>query len=513
MKVLLVYPDYPAGAPASSRRPGFYSEGIAALSATLKLGGHQVDLLHMTGPYSEASFKAEVGAVGPDVVGFSVRTSNFADLPPYVTWSREAAPGTPVVAGGCHATVEPLATLTEGGFDYVLRGEADDSLPALCEAVSQRRGMEEVGGLCWMEDGRMLSTPNWDLGQDLDALPIPDFGIFQPEKLETHNMRTVPALLSRGCPYLCTYCCNAAFRALYPNPADYVRQRSPGNSIQYLKEAIAACHQPRYVSFFDDIFPLRIPWLREFLALYREEIGLPFTCNARADRLTEEVALLLKQSGCFRIHMGIESGDPQLRASVLKRPVPQEGIIRGFDLAHAAGISTLSYNMVGLPDEDLGKALKTVKLNAQVSPHRAIASIFFPYPGTEGYRMAREEGYLKTAEPWRGDWVLDQPAFSSSEARFASAYFRLYLRLYQAVWALPGPLARMGERILDWTFTWRGKPHGLLVRLAGWGRSALDGVKALARRRASRLYLYLRDRSLNRKRGRRREESSGLRPG
>ena len=498
MKVLMIYPDYPLGTLPGTSRLGFYSEGIAALAASLRQQGHDVELLHMTAPLGQLSFEANVRQSQPDLVGFSVRTSNFSDIPTYVAWARRAAPKVPLVAGGCHATVEPRGTLTLGGFDYVLRGEADRSLVELCQVLSGNdTDLEQVGGLCWLKAGEFRSTPNDPLPKSMDSVPIPHFGIFDLDRLETQLVKTVPALLSRGCPFACTYCCNAAFRTLYPNPANYVRFRSPEDAIRYLKSALEVFRDAHYVSFFDDILPLYPDWFNEFMARYREEIGIPFSCNARADLLNPQVVATLRDSGCFRIHMGVESGDFELRRRVLKRPVSQEAILEGFDLARKSGMATLSYNMVGLPEETLKRTLKTIKLNARANPHRIVVSVFYPYPGTEGNRLARSLGYLSTDQPWSGNWMLHQPQFTRDEVAFASAYFRTFVRLYLLAWRLPKFLGRPAERLLDTLFLWPGKPNKILVRTAGIGTRLLDGAKRLMRKYLTGLYLYLRDRSLS----------------
>ena len=48
------------------------------------------------------------------------------------------------------------------------------------------------------------------------------------------------------------------------------------------------------VRFVDDHFSLNEKWLEEFTTRYIQEIGVPYTCNIRADGLNDEKARLLK---------------------------------------------------------------------------------------------------------------------------------------------------------------------------------------------------------------------------
>ncbi|NIO36477.1 hypothetical protein GTO27_02115, partial [Candidatus Bathyarchaeota archaeon] len=62
-------------------------------------------------------------------------------------------------------------------------------------------------------------------------------------------------------------------------------------------------------------------WLEAFLPLYKREIGLPFSCNARANILKEDVVALLKESGCDLVNMAIETGNEHLRRTILKKDI------------------------------------------------------------------------------------------------------------------------------------------------------------------------------------------------
>ena len=136
-------------------------------------------------------------------------------------------------------------------------------------------------------------------------------------------------------------------------------------------------------------------WFDEFIELYKQEIHLPFTGNIRFDILTEDTVRRMKEAGCYTIDMGLESGDPEIRFKYLKRNMTDEMIINCSRWFHKYGISQLTYNIIGLPHEDIHRALKTIKLNARIkSADRTIPNIFYPYPGTKLYDIAKEAGYL-----------------------------------------------------------------------------------------------------------------------
>ena len=94
--MLLVYPDYTDRDVKGKVSGGNYSEGLASISAVLKQGGHQVELLHLLYLHEEAEFKEKLREKGKfDVIGFSIRTTAFPDAQLYIRWTREVWPLTP----------------------------------------------------------------------------------------------------------------------------------------------------------------------------------------------------------------------------------------------------------------------------------------------------------------------------------------------------------------------------------------------------------------------------------
>ena len=67
----------------------------------------------------------------------------------------------------------------------------------------------------------------------------------------------------------------------------------------------------------------------------------------RALNFDRETAQMLKESGCKKISIGVESGDENLRRTVLNRDMKDEQIIMAFEYAREAGLETMSFNMIG----------------------------------------------------------------------------------------------------------------------------------------------------------------------
>jgi radical SAM superfamily enzyme YgiQ (UPF0313 family) len=150
----------------------------------------------------------------------------------------------------------------------------------------------------------------------------------------------------------------------------------------------------KYVQFIDDTFNSNRKWLLEFLDYYKKELSMPFLANCRIERLDENVIRRMKDAGVDKINFSIEHGNEDFRRNVLKRHVKNSDIIEGSRLIKKYNIRFSTSNMVGLPGETLEMAFETLKLNREINPTYADMFIFQPYPGTQLYYTAIEQGYL-----------------------------------------------------------------------------------------------------------------------
>jgi radical SAM superfamily enzyme YgiQ (UPF0313 family) len=226
--------------------------------------------------------------------------------------------------------------------------------------------------------------------QNLDDIPDPDYGIYDVDNLYHVKRGLFPYLMSRGCSFKCTYCSIPAMMEMSgERESSFWRFLSPERAVGQMR-ALMDAHMPyaERVHFLDAIFFSSKNWLKEFAVLYKEQIGLPFSCNLRADYVTKTTTAILKDMGC----------DDEMNARVLLRGLSIDKIRRAFDMLAAAGIQRVSYNLVGLPEENLALSLKTVRLNAELEPDIAIPFIFYPYPGTALYEKCKQEGYLTDRE-------------------------------------------------------------------------------------------------------------------
>ncbi|MDY6795410.1 MAG: radical SAM protein [Actinomycetota bacterium] len=498
MKILFVYPDYKVNIDPESHRMtgvdegGWYMEGIASLSAILKQEGHEASLYHFTGPVVREEFQRNLRLERPDLLGFVTMTREYPQVKEYVLWAKDTV-DIPIISGSYHPTTLPEEVITTEGIDMLCRGEGEYALRELVHLMDAGEDYSETRSIWIKEGGVVKRNPVRPLIEDIDELPLPDFTVFDFSKLMSTRINTGVVILSRGCPYSCTYCSNKKMRDIYPNKSCYSRFHSPEYSIEYLKKLVAVYPEVEYLNFRDDILPWKDGWLRSFTRLYKKEIDLPFICNYRANLVTPEIAGMLRSAGCYQIFFGVESGNDYIRNKVLNRHMSREKIVEAFDACREAGIKTVAYNMVGLPFEDKGKILDSIKLNAHIKADHSLSPIYYPYPDTVLYEVAVEEGFVPSSYDYREDRYVEQPTLPRDQLYFARYYFRTFVHLYRALERVPRPLSGYMEKLADQLFASRHLPHGILVFLARKGENYWKRAKAYFSRRMPGFYLWVRD--------------------
>ncbi|MHC1696153.1 MAG: radical SAM protein [Eubacteriales bacterium] len=496
-RVLLVYPDFTDVDKAHKNSGGNYSEGLASISAVLKQGGHKVSLMHMLYEHSEQEFKDKLKSFEFDLIGFSTRTTAFVYVQDMMKWVKQVKPDAFVYAGSYHVTLVPDEVLAAQGCDAVCIGEGEFPTLELCDKMRDGMDYTDVQSFYFkLEDGSVVRNPVRPLEEDMDVYPVPDFDLFDFKNLEMMRINTALVMMSRGCLFSCTYCGNSQFRNVYPNKKKYCRFRSPENALHYLKVLLEKFPQIEYINFRDAIFNMFPAWFDEFIELYKKEIHKPFTCNLRLDVLNEDTVRRMKEAGCYLIDVGVESGDHEIRTKYLKRMMTDEQMINAFSWFHKYNITTLTYNIVGLPYEDLSKTLKTIKLNVKLDPDKIIPNIFYPYPMTVLHDIAKEAGFVPDVIAPDEKVPLQQKNYPKHHVLFAAYYFMTYIKHYKAASKMPKFLGRLAEKFWDFTFLGPITPRKALVGLFEVTDNIRFGLKRFLMKRMPKFYLHLRNRRL-----------------
>ena len=392
--------------------------GVYALSSVLKRAGAETRYLAHR---NQARLVRQVAALAPDLVCYSTMSGEMLD---YVAFDRKlkgAWKGVSLIGG-------PGPTYSA----ELLRGT---TIQAYCVGEGEHAVREFVRS-GFRPSKNIVSCGVADTGPyhplvELDAMPFPDRDIVYRGDSLRRDMTSKQFSSGRGCPYRCTYCYNHAFGEKFRDSGPLVRKKSVAYLFDEIDE-VRRRYPLRLVSFNEDTFILDRAWFFSFAAAYPGRIGLPYTCNVRANLVDEELVKALKESGCVGVNWSIESGDDHVRNDVLKRAMSEEQILRTGDLLRKYRLPHRIGNVIGIPGESFKQMLETVRLNSRTRPVLALGSIFAPYPGLALTETATRMGiYSPVAGVWPQNYLrcdLNLPVAQRRRIERLSCLFPLLVR-------------------------------------------------------------------------------------
>lgn len=340
---------------------------------------------------------------------------------------------------GTHPSVLTDEVLNmSGSIDAIARHEYDETLVQLAKTLTQKTDLSFVDGLSFKNNGTNVHNQDRAYIENLDEMPF--VTKIYKKHLDVNNyffaageFPMVMIITGRGCPSKCFFC-------VYPQTfhGHGYRLRSAKNVVDEFEYVVTEMPYIKSIGIEDDTFTANQARAREICQLIIDR-GLSKKINWWANtrvNLEYDTMVLMKKAGCRLIIPGFESGDQQILNNIHKGiKVEQSKLF--MKNAKKAGLLVHGCFMVGNKGETKESMQKTLAMAIELSPDTAQFFPLIPYPGTEAYQWAKENGYLKTLkyDQWLTkdglhECVLDLPGLKSEElVNFCnSARKQYYLR-------------------------------------------------------------------------------------
>jgi len=222
-----------------------------------------------------------------------------------------------------------------------------------------------------------------------DLLPMREYFEFDVKRNSITDMRypKTSMITSRGCPENCVFC---AIRCTWGRR--WV-PRSPENVVDEIGHLVSE-YGIREINFLDDCISVSPERLRDLCRLIiRRGLDIKWVPSSGiAIRfLDEDLLRLMKESGCYRLSFGLESGVPETLAFCRKR-YDYDHAKRIIRYANRIGIWTTASFILGFPYETAEQIDRTVRFAVESGIDFAFFYCAVPYPRTDLYDICREEG-------------------------------------------------------------------------------------------------------------------------
>jgi radical SAM superfamily enzyme YgiQ (UPF0313 family) len=412
-----------------------------------------------------------------DVVGlYGGLTSTVPQLYRIARFYRDK--GVVTVAGGQHFARENVAEALSSGVDYVIRGEAEETIKELLRALEGRQPVDEIRGLAFRRDGQVVCTPTREPLAEFDKLPLPDFSLVRYAHIQIYPVERI-----RGCGMECEFC-TVKGRPRCASPERLLAQ------ISRLVETVDA----RHFFIVDDLFGQQRDDTIRFCRMlrdYQESIGkrLRLTAQIRLDKAKDpDLLYAMREAGIAIVAIGFESPIGEELAAMHKHIRAEEMLahVRTFHkygfLIH--GMFIFGYPLAGgatfpMPAAERVRQFKRFIRRARIDTVQVLLPV--PLPGTELRRRLERDNriYPREALGWEyydGSFPLFEPdaPMNSEEMqrcgrRIMGHFYRFYYMFLVALKILSFPsvilfLHDLRQGWARWYRSWRN----YIFRFGGW---------------------------------------------
>jgi radical SAM superfamily enzyme YgiQ (UPF0313 family) len=326
--------------------------GILYLAGYARAEGHEVVVVDLAG--KEDDLENALSGLAADVFGISSTTPQYPQALRILGILRQRHPEALVVVGGAHPSSVPEQCISDG-FDTAVVGEGE---VALCKVAA----------------GRLRGVVKEPYVKDVDSIPLParDLIDIRSYGYAIEGGKATTLITSRGCPHQCAFCSKDVWQK-------GTRFHSSARIIAEIRECMDK-YGFRHFLFLDDSLTLK---KQRLLDLCREmaPLGIVWRAYARADKMTREMLLAMKQAGCVEVGIGVESGSQQILDAVCKGTTVEQNS-RLVALCREVGIVSNVFIMIGLPGESYETVEATRRWMEENRPDKFGYNIFAPYVGT-----------------------------------------------------------------------------------------------------------------------------------
>jgi radical SAM superfamily enzyme YgiQ (UPF0313 family) len=410
MEILFIYPHIGDGRKRQPEVKRYFPWGVATVMRFLEENGHSISLLDI---YGNDLLPDEVEEHLKSKAYDYVCISGFASYNyTYVLWLARTAKrlqnDVPVIIGGILADLHYDLLLAKPEVDICVLGEGELTAIDLFRNIDDP---DKVRGIAFKKAGKIVKTPARELIEDLDSLPLPNFDLWNMDKYLKGNLwaddattkyeeytgdlpdisqltPNMSVFFGRGCPFSCKFCSRSYQTVRYKTPDKVIKE------LEVLKKqfGIKAFH------FYDELVVFKRKTVLELCEKIKP-LNVYWDCQGRVNTVDEDLMRVLKESNCFSMGFGFESGNTKL-LKAMGKGVTREDNMKVLRAAKNVGMHLKIQLMCGYPgetDESMADTVSMMKIS-ELPPRRM--SWATPLPGASLYADALKNGLIDNEEEY-----------------------------------------------------------------------------------------------------------------
>jgi radical SAM superfamily enzyme YgiQ (UPF0313 family) len=436
MKILFIYSiEAPLSVEKPINTPSYIQFGLSYISSFLKQFNHDTKLLILSRSFGNKNYNfisKKIEYFKPKIIGFYSVESQYKFISNISKFIKSNYPEIFLIIGGPHVTLNP-EKVTNDNFDAICIGEGERPMLKLINMLEKNEFPSNIKNLWIIKDNIIEKNLIAPFYEKIDLFPLPDRTIWKEYIDYNPDLKNnVTILLGRGCPYKCSYCCNNALSKI--TDGNYVRFRSPRKIIEEIKLTHEKYPLEKNIYLEVESFNANKKWAIEVcneIEKYNKSLNTPlsFALNIRIIKNTNFDTLFeaCRRANILDLNIGIESGSERIKKDILKRNYSNFDVINSINSAKKYGLSYNFFVMVGLPEETIEDFKETIKICRICQPKFIFLSIFYPYLGTDLYKLCEKMNLLQDKidikREERRQATLNLPGFSRKQIQRSYIWF------------------------------------------------------------------------------------------
>ena len=412
-----------------------------------------------------------------DVVGFyGGLTSTIPRLYQIARFYKNL--GIVTIAGGQHFVEDNITEALSSGIDYVVIGEAEETITELLGVIEGEKEPSQVNGLAYLKNGEVFLTEKRSPTTDFDKLPLPDFSLVRYAKIKIYPVERI-----RGCGMDCEFCTVKG----RPRPA------SPERLLEHISSLVES-RNAKHLFIVDDLFGQQRDETIRFcnmLGDYEKSIrrNLSITVQIRLDKAKDsELLSAMRRAGIETVAIGFESPIEE-ELSAMNKHVRCEEMVSLARTFHEFGFLVHGMFIFGyplkagqsleMPAGERAKRYRHFIRKAKIDTVQVLLPV--PMPGTELWRRLQEQNRIYPLadigwEYYDGNFPVFEPDKPLTAKQIHRCAKKIMGRFYQFkymflvvlnILSFPTLIFFLHNIHLGWR-KWYRNWRNYLIRFAGW---------------------------------------------
>jgi anaerobic magnesium-protoporphyrin IX monomethyl ester cyclase len=414
-RVALIYPYFRT---RSATELLFPPLGVASLASQLHALGIETKIFDCTFETFE-DIQKNLTSYQPDIVGIYSMVTLSRNAFRIAEMVRVNLPNSLLVAGGPLPTLYPERYCES--FDVVFRGEADLGFPRFCLDLLHQKytrlqlkemPLEKYEGLFIKQDEFRVENPLIHYREkELNTFQLPyrddfDHSAYQSVWQQYDGTKPTSIITTLGCPFNCDFCSRPIF-------GNQFRRKNLDKVFEEIEQIRTLGYNRLWIA--DDNFTLDINFLKEFCSRITD-LNIQWSCLSRVTGINEEITRVMKESGCRRVYLGLETGNQNTLKLMKKQATIAEGQ-NAIQLFHTAGLEVAAFFIVGYPGETVKAIEDTFRYALELPIDYISFNVPFPLPGSQLFERVSKVDKNK-------DWNEENEVTFVYESEFDSGWLQ-----------------------------------------------------------------------------------------